>query len=84
MEMYTEYVVPLILLACLVTGYVIKQWVSDVDNKFIPTIVCVLGAALNVVNSGLSLEAIIYGAFTGLVSTGMHELFKSYINGGSE
>lgn len=86
MEMYTEYVVPMVLLACLVTGYILKKWVADLENKYIPTILAVLGAVLNAVNTGMSLEAVIYGALTGLASTGMHQAFTAFIDnqGGAE
>ena len=77
-----EMYVPIILVACLVVGFVTKKWIHDVENKWIPTIVTVLGAVLGVLINGLNLEAIVAGAVTGLASTGLHQLFKQLIEGG--
>ena len=74
--------VPIILVACLVVGFVTKKWIHDVENKWIPTIVTVLGAVIGVLINGLNLEAIVAGAVTGLASTGLHQLFKQLIEGG--
>lgn len=76
-----EMYVPIILVACLVVGFVTKKWIHDVENKWIPTIVTVLGAVLGVLINGLNLEAIVAGAVTGLASTGLHQLFKQLIEG---
>ena len=79
-----EMYVPIILVACLVVGFVTKKWIHDVENKWIPTIVTVLGAVLGVLINGLNLEAIVAGAVTGLASTGLHQLFKQLIEGGNQ
>lgn len=73
-----EFIVPIIVLACLVIGYVIKHtpYLDKVANNYIPLIVTVLGASLGVFTSGLSIEPIIYGAVSGLASTGLHQAFK--------
>ena len=34
----TEFMVPVIVGICLCVGYVVKKWIKDVDNKYIPTI----------------------------------------------
>ncbi len=72
-----EFVVPIIVLACLVIGYVIKHtpYLDKIANAYIPLIVTVLGAILGVVTSGLTIEAVIYGAVSGLASTGLHQAF---------
>lgn len=72
-----DFVVPIIVLACLVIGYVIKHtpYLDKIANSYIPLIVTVLGAILGVVTSGLSVEAVIYGAISGLASTGLHQAF---------
>ena len=74
-----NYFVLVVVLACLITGYIIKKWIKDVDNKYIPTIVTVLGLVLNLFVSGFSIESAVYGALMGLASTGMHQAFKQYI-----
>lgn len=72
-----EFVVPIIVLACLVIGYVIKHtpYLDKIANSYIPLIVTLTGAILGVVTSGLSVEAVIYGAVSGLASTGLHQAF---------
>lgn len=74
-----NYFVLTVVLACLIVGYVIKKWIKDVDNKFIPTVLTVFGAVLNLAISGVSIESAIFGAFMGLASTGLHQAFKQYI-----
>lgn len=76
-----EMYVPIILVACLVVGFVAKKWIRDLENKWIPTIVTVLGAVLGILINGLNLEAVVAGAVTGLASTGLHQLFKQLIEG---
>lgn len=76
----TQMYVPIILVACLVIGFILKRWIKDVDNKWIPTIVTVVGAILGWLINGLSIESIVAGAVTGLASTGLHQLFKQLID----
>lgn len=74
-----EYFVLVVVVACLIVGYIIKKWIKDVENKYIPTILAVLGAILNAVVSGWTVESIVYGALMGLASTGMHQAFTRFI-----
>lgn len=80
----TEHFVLVVVVACLVVGYVIKRWIEDVKNKYIPTILAVLGAILNAIVSGVSVESIVYGALMGLASTGMHQAFTRFIENKGE
>lgn len=75
----TEHFVLVVLLACLILGYVIKTSFDKIPNKYIPTILAVFGAILNPVVSGVSVETIVYGACMGLVSTGLHQAFKGWV-----
>lgn len=86
MEFLNGYFVPLIVAACLVIGYIIKKWIKDVDNKWIPTVVCGVGALLAVVlNWGeVSVDCVVGGAVSGLASTGLHQLFKQWIEKGGK
>lgn len=74
-----NYFVLTVVLGCLIVGYIIKKWIEDVDNKYIPTILTVFGALLNLLVSGVSVESVIFGALMGLSSTGLHQTFKQYI-----
>ena len=42
----SEMYVPIVMAGCLITGYILKKWLKDSGNKWIPTILVVLGAAL--------------------------------------
>lgn len=76
----TEMYVPIIIVACLIVGYIVKKWIVDVDNKYIPTIVCILGAVLGcIVNQTISVDVIVAGAASGLASTGLHQAYKNLI-----
>ena len=76
-----EFFVLVVLLACLILGYIIKhasfmQWVPNND---IPVVLAIFGAVLNLFVSGMNIEAAVYGALMGLASTGMHQSFKNFI-----
>ena len=75
----SEYFVLVVVVACLIVGYIIKKWIKDIENKYIPTILAVLGAVLNAVVSGVSVESVVFGALMGLASTGMHQAFTRFI-----
>lgn len=75
----TQMYVPIILVACLIIGFILKKWIKDIDNKWIPTIVTIIGAILGFVINGFGVEPIVAGAVTGLASTGLHQLFKQLI-----
>lgn len=79
----TEHFVLVVMVACLVVGYIIKHatFLNRIPNNDIPAILAVIGAALNAVVSGVSVESVVYGAFMGLASTGLHQAFKTFIEG---
>lgn len=83
----TEYYMPVVVVACLIVGYCIKHisWLDKVSNQYIPTILAVLGAVLAcVANNTVDLNTIVYGAFSGLASTGLHQAFTRIISRESE
>ena len=78
----TQYLDLIVVGICLCVGYVVKKWIKDVDNKYIPTIVGILGLILKVcfsINTGINGEVILSGLFSGLASTGLYEAFKNII-----
>ena len=79
-EDLTHYFVLLVMVACLVIGYILKTSFDKVPNKYIPTILAVVGAVLNAAVSGVSIESVVYGALMGLASTGMHQAFTRFID----
>lgn len=77
-----ENFVPVIIVACILVGYIIKVTPSfdKLANNYIPLIVTLLGAVLGALINGLSIEAIVYGAVSGLASTGLHQVFAQLLN----
>jgi len=74
-----ESYVPIIVLFCLVVGFVIKK-VGWIPNKFIPLIMFVVGAISGIIVIGFTYQGITFGAVSGVASTGFHQLFKQIIN----
>ena len=79
---FSEHFVAVVVLACLVLGYIIKTSLSFIPNKYIPTILAIVGAVTNVAVGGVSIDNIVYGAFMGLISTGLYEMFRQYVEKG--
>ncbi|MBQ5911101.1 MAG: phage holin family protein [Clostridia bacterium] len=66
---------------CLCVGYIIKNLIAkDTFDRFIPAVVGVLGAGLNIwINMEVSAEVILAGLVSGLASTGLYEAFHQFI-----
>lgn len=82
----TEGFVIIVVLACLILGYIIKHasFLKWIKNDDIPIILAVFGAILNVFVSGLSINSAVMGAFMGLSSTGLHQIFKKFVENKQE
>lgn len=75
MSVVTEYMIPVVVIICLVVGFIIKNYVTVIPNHFIPIIVTVLGALLAIwVNMSVSPEVLAQGLVSGLASTGLHQV----------
>lgn len=85
-EFLAEYIIPVIMGICLLFGYIVKKWVKDVDNKWIPTLCCILGIILAVISDGkaTNLTTILAGGMSGLASTGLHQAIKQFIKDKTE
>lgn len=81
---FNETFVAVVMIACLIVGYIIKTSLDFIPNKYIPTILAVLGAIVNLTVNVLSIETIVYGALMGLASTGFYEMFKNFVEGKKE
>ena len=81
MEFLNEFMLPVVLGICLCVGFVVKKWVNDVDNKYIPTICAVLGVLLSVWISDWAItpQVVLSGLVSGLGSVGLHQAFKQYL-----
>ena len=81
MEFLNDYMLPIVVGICLCVGYIVKKWIKDLDNKYIPTIVAIIGVFLSTWISEWQItpQVILSGLVSGLSSTGLHQLFKQYI-----
>ena len=84
MELFAEYLIPVIVGICLIVGYVVKNF-TGADNRYIPALVTGLGVALAFwINwPDITPDVILAGALSGLASTGMHQMFKQWIESGN-
>lgn len=80
----SKYFVLVVMVACLVVGYILKTSFTSFPNKYIPTVLALIGMTLNLAVSGLSIESAVYGAVMGLASTGLHQAFTRFIEGQTE
>lgn len=80
----TKYFVLVVLIACLIVGYILKTSFDSFPNKYIPTVLAFIGMVLNLAVSGLNVESAVYGALMGLASTGMHQAFTRFVEGKTE
>lgn len=75
-----EYFIPVIVGICLCVGYVIKTSIPKVDNSLIPMILSILGLVINIwINNSIDASIVLGGLFSGLTSTGLHQVFKNLI-----
>ena len=90
----SNYTVIVVMGLCLCVGYVIKNSLDFIKNKYIPLIMAVMGIVLNLINccgeimatkgaelGPLVLQIILSGAMSGLLSTGVYEAFRGIIEG---
>ena len=79
MEMLTDYIVAIVVAICFSFGYIIKNSLSFIPNKFIPLIMAILGVILNVWLNEFNFTPVILlgGLASGLASTGAFELVKN-------
>ncbi len=75
------YVNLVVLGICLCLGYVIKNSLDFINNKYIPAIMLVTGTAINIVINIPNINAIIVlsGMISGLASTGLYEAMRNLI-----
>ena len=78
-----NYAVPTIIGICLCTGYVIKNSLQSIKNRYIPLIMVTIGIILNIwINRSITPDILLAGMFSGLASTGLHQTFKNILNRG--
>lgn len=82
LSVLTQYISIVVVGICLCVGYVIKNSLDFIPNKYIPLIMLILGLVINVLMNlnGINAEVILTGMLSGLASTGMYEMFRNLIN----
>lgn len=76
-----DYLVVVVVGICLCIGYIIKASITQIPNKYIPLIMGIIGVSLNVwMNMSFTPQVLLGGLFSGLASTGLHQLFVQLIN----
>lgn len=70
--------IPVITAACLCIGYVMKKWLPT-DDKWIPTVLLIIGAISGFIMFGADFEGIVKGMVSGLAAVGLHQTFKQHL-----
>lgn len=78
MTLIDEMIIPIITAACLCIGTVLKYWLPT-DNKWIPTVLLLIGAASGAVLFGADYAGIVKGMVSGLAAVGLNQLFKQHL-----
>lgn len=79
----SQYLSLVVVGICLCVGYIIKNSLDFIPNKYIPLIMGILGLIINILinlATGISAEVVLGGLFSGLASTGLYEMFRNLIN----
>lgn len=81
LDFLNDFMIPVIFGICLILGYLIKSW-DKVPNKWIPTIVAVIGVIIALwVNAWAATpEIILQGLASGLASCGAYDAYKHLIS----
>ena len=59
-------------------GFVLKKWMPA-DDKWIPTVLLILGAISGAILFGFDYEGIVKGMLSGLASVGLHQVFYQFV-----
>ena len=81
-EFLNDFMIPVIVGICLCVGYLIKSW-DKIPNKWIPTILAVIGVIMALWVNGWSgtPEIILSGIVSGLGSCGLYDTYKHIMEG---
>ena len=75
---FENFLIPVIMIGCLCVGFVMKKWLPT-DDKWIPTVLLMLGALSGLILFGFDYEGIVKGMLSGLASVGLHQVFYQFI-----
>lgn len=74
---FETYLIPIITIGCMCVGFVMKKWLPT-DDKWIPTVLLILGAISGAILFGFDYEGIVKGMLSGLASVGLHQVFYQF------
>lgn len=74
---FENYLIPIITVGCMCVGFVMKKWLPT-DDKWIPTVLLILGAVSGAILFGFQYEGIVKGMLSGLASVGLHQVFYQF------
>lgn len=81
---WNDFIVVLPCAAALLIGFLIKNAIPVIPNRFIPVFCATIGLAVNIwINMSFSPEILVTGLVSGVAATGMFEMVRNLI-GGSE
>lgn len=75
---FETYLIPIITIGCMCVGFVMKKWIPT-DDKWIPTVLLILGAISGIILFGLDYEGVVKGMLSGLASVGLHQVFYQFV-----
>lgn len=75
---FETYLIPIITVGCMCVGFVMKKWLPT-DDKWIPTVLLVIGALSGLILFGVDYEGIVKGMVSGLAAVGLHQVFKQHM-----
>ena len=80
-EFLQEYIVIVTVAMAFCVGYIVKKWIKDVDNKWIPTICGVVGLLFNIWVAGeITPVSVVSGIASGLAATSVDQFVKQLKN----
>ena len=74
---FENYLIPIITVGCMCVGFVMKKWLPT-DDKWIPTVLLILGAVSGAILFGFQYDGIVKGMLSGLASVGLHQVFCQF------
>lgn len=79
MDMLKDFYVIIIVVLCLCVGYCIKN-MTPLANKYIPTILCVVGVVANIwTTQSVTLIVIVAGMVSALASCKLYDMFRDWV-----
>lgn len=77
-EFIDGLIIPIITACALCIGFVMKRWLPT-DDKWIPTVLLVIGALSGLILFGVDYEGVVKGMVSGLAAVGLHQVFKQQL-----